>query len=178
MLRRAACGALQLAILPAAAEASRRPGEVRGIRELRWVWERGGSLKMMCGSDRAAQWRRLFTPSSASLGRGRSGLGCRPQRRLWDLAAFTRVGSGMACPARRYMPLRSILRGTLRCSRDASRAEPSLGAVGSRSRGLLVNALAEIFLTEMEFGFRASPGQLLCNRQYFHYYDYEVPRNS
>ena len=73
----------------ASAEASRRLGEVRGIRELRWVWERGGLLDMIYGSDRAAQWWRAFTSSSASLGRGRSGLGCRPQRRMWDLAAIT-----------------------------------------------------------------------------------------
>ena len=79
----------------ASAEASRRPGEVCGIRELRWVWERDGSLKMMYGSDRAAQWRRDLVHVFVSFAGSRpiqSRLPARA-RRLWDLAAFTRVGA-------------------------------------------------------------------------------------
>ena len=73
----------------ASVEASRRPGEVRGMRVPRCSGDAAVSTSMMCGIERAALRRCSFTCSSDSPGRGRTGLVCRPPRRLWGLAAIT-----------------------------------------------------------------------------------------
>ena len=118
VLRRAACGALQLTAGRRRWTRSRHPGEVRGIRVPRCSGGAEGLATIVCDIDRTALRQRSFTCSSDSPGRGRTGIVCRPPRRLWDLAAI-RDRSGV----------HGVTLAALRRSRSLERLPPRICAV-------------------------------------------------